>query len=75
MEVFDTIDGKNIYVIRDEMGNILVSDELMREMIHHCKVVRKMEKNCGNCFTKQCKGCVWDSKARQSTKWNVGELH
>lgn len=32
-ELFGEVDGKNIYVVRDEYGRIVVSDEVMRELI------------------------------------------
>lgn len=32
-ELFGEIDGHNFYVVRDEYGRIVVSDELMRELI------------------------------------------
>ena len=32
-ELFGKIDGNSIYVVRDEYGRIVISDELMRELI------------------------------------------
>ena len=36
-ELFGHIDGHPIYVIRDEYGRIVISDELFKELIERCE--------------------------------------
>lgn len=69
-EAYGSINGTPVYVFRDSKDNIIVSEKLFAILIHSFEIVSKIHKSCENCFTHNCKGCVWDNKTRCSTKWN-----
>lgn len=69
-ELYGSFEGREIYVVRDSNNNIVVSDDLFELMVNAFAIVSKLKKTCDTCFTRECKGCLWNSKIRGCTKWN-----